>query len=329
MANTTSKPEPALTVAVGIFSTPVWTLDAAYVDQLRARFPDVRFIQAFNHADFGDALEHADAAFSSMVREETFARARRLRWIHSSAAGVGATLFPALIESGVTLTNSRGVQSASIAEHILAVVLAWRRRLPDAVRRQMSRTWAQDELSAIAAPPLRDTRVLIVGMGSIGREAAALLERVGMRVRGVGRQARDGMPGADSLPDLLPDADVVLITAPHTPQTEHLFDGAMLARMKPGSLLVNVGRGRIIDEVALIEALRGGTPGAAALDVFDREPLAASSPLWEMENVIVTPHVAGFGSGFWEGVVQLFASNLERWRAGQPLENVVDKKQGY
>jgi phosphoglycerate dehydrogenase-like enzyme len=264
-----------------------------------------------------------------MVREQTFARARRLRWIHSSAAGVGATLFPALIDSDVTLTNSRGVQSVSIAEHILAVVLASRRRLPVAIRRQMSKTWAQDELSAIAAPPLPETQVLIVGMGSIGREAAALLTRAGMRVQGVGRQARDGMPGADSLPDLLPAADVVLITAPHTPQTEHLFDAAMLARMKPGSLLVNVGRGRIIDEAALVDALRKGTPGGAALDVFDREPLTPSSPLWEMDNVIITPHVAGFDSRFWPGVVELFARNLERWRQGQPLENVVDKKQGY
>ena len=320
---------PPSTVAVGIFSTPVWTLDARYVDQLRARFPGVRFIQAFNHADFGDALAEADIAFSSMVREETFARATRLRWIHSSAAGVGATLFPALIESDVTLTNSRGVQSASIAEHILAVVLAWRRRLPIAVRHQVSKIWAQGEFSTMTAPPLGQTHALIVGMGSIGREAAALLERVGMRVQGVGRQPRDGMPGADSLPELLPGADVVLITAPHTPETEHLFDAAMLARMKPGSLLVNVGRGRIIDEAALADALRRGTPGGAALDVFDREPLAPSSPLWDMENVIITPHVAGFGAGFWEGVVELFARNLERWQQGLPLENLVDKKRGY
>lgn len=321
--------EPALTVAVGIFSTPVWTLDLKYVDQLRARFPDVRFIQAYSHAELGDALEHADAAFSSMVRAETFARARRLRWIHSSAAGVGASLFPALIESDVVLTNSRGVQSASIAEHILAAVLAWRRRLHVAVRRQASKTWAQEELSTLDAPPLSETRVLIVGMGSIGRETARLFERLGVRVDGLGRRARDGQAGVESLPHVLPHADAVIITAPHTTETDRLFDDRMLARMKAGSLLVNVGRGRIVDESALIEALKQGRPGGAALDVFAREPLAPDSPLWEMENVLITPHIAGFGARFWEGIVELFARNLERWRKDEPLKNVVDKHRGY
>ncbi|MDQ3069414.1 MAG: D-2-hydroxyacid dehydrogenase, partial [Acidobacteriota bacterium] len=120
-----------------------------------------------------------------------------------------------------------------------------------------------------------------------------------------------------------------IITAPHTPETDHLFDREMLARMKRGSLLVNVGRGRIVDEAALAEALRTGAPGGAALDVFETEPLPAASPLWDMDGVILTPHVAGFGVDFWEGLVDLFSRNLERWQRGEPLENVVDKQRGY
>jgi phosphoglycerate dehydrogenase-like enzyme len=321
--------EPALTVAVGIYSPSIWTLPVEYVDQLRARFPGVRFIQAHSHAELGDAIAGAEVAFSSLVREDVYARAAKLRWVHSSAAGVGGTLFPALVESDVVLTNSRGVQSAAIAEHILAMALAWRRGIHTAVRRQTQGIWAQDELTSLAPPPLEETRVLIVGMGSIGQQTAALFRALGMQVDGVRRSARDGQAGAAQLPDLLPDADIVAITLPHTPETNRLFDGAMLARMKPGSLLVNIGRGRIIDEAALIEGLRKGRPGAAALDVFAREPLSSGSPLWAMENVIVSPHVAGFGARFWQSVVDLFASNLERWRRGDPLENVVDKRRGY
>jgi len=316
-------------VAVGIYSPSIWTLPPEYVDQLRARFPDVRFIQARTHDALADAIEDADVAFSSLVREDVYARARKLRWIHSSAAGVGATLFPALIESDVVLTNSRGIQSASIAEHILAMVLAWRRGIHVAVRRQAQGVWAQDELTSLAPTPLGETQVLIVGMGSIGEAAAALFRGIGMQVEGVRRRARDGYAGVDSLPDRLPSADIVAITLPHTRETNRLFDAVMLARMKPGSLLVNIGRGRIIDEAALVEGLKAGRPGAAALDVFEREPLSPESPLWAMENVIVSPHVAGFGANFWQSVVDLFAHNLDRWRAGQPLENVVDKRLGY
>ena len=321
-------PEP-LTVVVAIFSAPVWTLDSSHVDALRRAFPDVRFLEARSHDDLAAAIPEADVAFSSMVREKSFARATRLRWIHSSAAGVGATLFPALVESDVVLTNSRGVQAPAIGEHILASVLAWRRRLHVAARRQGAGVWAQDELASLTAPPVSEMRAVVVGMGSIGTEAARLLRAVGAHVEGVARRAREGVHGAGALRDLLPGADIVVITAPHTDETDRLFDRAMLARMKPGALLVNVGRGRIVDEAALVEALERGRPGGAVLDVFEQEPLPADSPLWQMESVVVTPHMAGFSARFWEGLVELFARNLERWRRGEPLENVVEKRRGY
>ena len=317
------------TVVVGIFSTPVWTIASRYVDELRRSFPDVTFLEARSHDELETMIADADVAFSSMIREKSFANARRLRWIHSSAAGVGATLFPALIDSDVIVTNSRGVQAPTIAEHIVSTVLAWRRRLHIAMRRQQTRTWAQDELATPFAAPLAETRALIVGMGSIGGRAAGMLRALGMQVDGVGRSAREGQSSVDRLPELLPSSDIVIITAPHTQETDRLFDRDMLARMKPDALLVNVGRGRIVDEAALAGALERGELGGAALDVFDREPLPPDSPLWGMENVIITPHVAGFGPRYWEGLVDLFGRNLERWRRGEPLENVVDKRRGY
>lgn len=316
-------------IPVGIYGPPSWTIHAKQIDRLRRRFPDIEFVHANNDSELKVALRDADATFSSVVREDAFRDATKLRWIHASSAGIGSTLFRDLIESDVVLTNSRGVMSRWIAEHILAVVLAWQRGLHTSVRRQTQGVWAQDEIAEWQRPALHETRAVIVGLGSIGGETASLLRATGMHVDGVGRTRRGDRPGVESLPDLLPSADVVAITAPHTRETAHLFDRAMLARMKEGSLLVNVGRGKLVDQAALIEALNQGRPGSAALDVFEHEPLAADSPLWSMENVIITPHVAGFGHGFWEAMVDLFARNLERYLNGEPLENVVDKRAGY
>lgn len=316
-------------VAVGIYGPPAWTLPPSHVDSLRRRFPGIEFVQANSDDELKEALRDSDATFSSVVRRDAFHEAKRLRWIHASSAGVGATLFHELIESDVVLTNSRGVMSRWIAEHILSVALAWQRGLHTSLRRQAEGVWAQDEVAEWQRPALHETRALIVGLGSIGSETARLLRATGMHVDGVGRTRRGDRPGVESLSELLPSADLVAITAPHTTETTHLFDRAMLARMKAGSLLVNVGRGKIIDEAALVDALKQGRPGGAALDVFEHEPLAAASPLWSMENVIITPHVAGFGHRFWDAMVELFGRNLERYLEGQPLENVVDKRAGY
>lgn len=317
------------TVSIGIYGPPAWTLHAKHVERLGRQFPDIRFMHAGSDAELAEALRESDITFSSVVRADAFANARRLKWVHASAAGVGATLFPAMVESDVVLTNSRGVMSEWISEHALAVILAWQRGLHLTARRQMEGAWAQDEIADWQKPKLRDLRVLVVGAGSIG---SAVLERcsaLGMVVTGLRRTARDGWRAMEDLPRALPEHDVVVISTPHTPETHHLFNRGMYARMRPGSLLVNVARGKVVDETALIEALGEGRPGAAALDVFEHEPLAADSPLWKMENVILTPHVAGFGRGFWTAMVDLFAANLDRWLKGEPLVNVVDKRRGY
>lgn len=316
-------------VAVGIYGPKAWTIDRTYVDRLRATFPLVEFVQANSDAELAEALRDADVTFSSVVREDAFRGAKNLKWIHASAAGVGATLFPALVESDVILTNSKGVMPEWMADHVLSVILAWQRGLHVALRRQTERVWAQDEIAAWQRPSLSDTRVLVVGQGSIGTRVMEKCGALGMMTTGITRRGGFGTGPMEVLPEGLPEHDVVVITVPHTKETNRLFDRGMLARMLPGSLLVNVARGKIVDEAALIEGLRAGRPGCAALDVFEHEPLDPASPLWTMENVILTPHTAGFGHGFWDGLVRCFSDNLERWLVGRPLENIVDKRAGY
>lgn len=315
-------------IPVGIYGPPSWTIHAKHIDRLRRRFPDIEFVHAHDDSELKQALRDADATFSSVVREDAFREARKLRWIHASSAGIGSMLFPSLLESDVVLTNSRGVMSEWIAEHVLSVILAWQRGLHLAVRRQTERVWAQDEIAGWQRP-VRGTRVLIVGYGSIGQSVAEKCASLGMSFTPMRRRTGHRMASLEQLPAELPEHDVVVLAVPHTRETHQCFNSEMLARMKPGSLLVNVGRGKLVDEPALVNGLKQGRPGSAALDVFEHEPLATDSPLWSMENVILTPHVAGFGHGFWEAMVDLFARNLARYLKGEPLENVVDKHAGY
>jgi phosphoglycerate dehydrogenase-like enzyme len=263
--------------------------------------------------------------------------ARQLRWIHSPAAGVGNLLFPEMISSPVVLTNNRGNSSGTIGEHVIGVTLALLRGLPLAWRRQAEGVWAQDEINA--GPPmrtLRESRVLVVGLGAIGAAVARLATAFGAHVVGVrrrtGQPAPDGVGavvGPDALADELPLADVVVVAAPDTSETVRLIGERELALMKDDAVLVNVSRGALIDETALVRTLETGRLRGAALDVFEREPLAAGSPLWARHDVLLTPHVAGFHKDHWDIVIGTFTENLRRFAAGEPLVNLVDKKAGY
>jgi len=313
-----------------------WCIPAAQVDWLRAEFPEHTFVRADSDEETGTLIGDADIAFSSLLTAAHLAAACRLRWIHSPAAGVGGMLVPALIESDILLTNSRGNSAVTIAEHTIAVTLALLRNLPLAWRRQTERTWAQDEFNAGASiRTLREARVLVVGLGAIGSEAAALAARFGAQVIGIRRTPASGGPagmsvvGPDRLHDELPQADVVILCAPQTKDTLHLIGPRELALMKADSVLVNVGRGKLVDEAALATALEGGRLRGAALDVFEHEPLARKSPLWSRPDVLITPHVSGFHAHYWSDAAALFADNLRRFVAGQPLRNLVDKHAGY
>jgi phosphoglycerate dehydrogenase-like enzyme len=246
-------------------------------------------------------------------------------------------LFPEMVGSAVVMTNSRGNSSTTIAEHVIAVTLVLLRDLRLAWRRQTEKVWAQNEFDAGATiRTLRGARVLIVGLGAIGGETARLVAAFGTYVIGIRRRANGPAPpgveavvGPERLLDELALADVVVLSAPQTAETFHLLGERELARMKDDAVLVNVSRGKLIDERALLHALETGRLRGAALDVFEHEPLDPASPLWERRDVLITPHVSGFHAGHWPRATRLFADNLRRFAAGQPLANVVDKEAGY
>jgi phosphoglycerate dehydrogenase-like enzyme len=315
----------------------VWNIPAGHVERLARTFPAHRFLHAPGEAEARAFAPEADAAFSGQLSRDLLASAPRLRWIHSPAAGIGSMLYPEMLARDIVLTNSRGMSADTIAEHVLAVTLALFRRLPLAIRSQDERRWAQDEMSA---PPsnrmLRGARVLVVGFGAIGQAAAARMTALGARVVGVRRRATaDAPPGVEGIytPEhlgrLLPTADVVVIAAPQTRETVRVIDAAAIARMKADAVLVNVSRGKLVDERALAAALAQRRIGGAALDVFEHEPLSPESPLWALPNVLITPHTSGFRPDHWDAATALFAENLRRFDRGEPLLNVVDKAAGY
>jgi len=328
-----------MNILVGVISpAPAWNMPPRFVDQLRADFPQHTFLDAGDREAIRRMLPDADVAFTPFVDRDVFASAARLRWVQSPAVGVGSLMFPELLASPVVLTSARGIRARSIAEHILGVTIALARQLPQALRAQSAHRWAQEELET-EARTLLGSRLGIVGLGAIGTELVKIAAPFGFRITAIRRRppspAGFGAAGVEEvwgparLPDLLAQSDVVVVAAPHTPETKRLIGRAQIARMKPGALLVNVARGKMVDDEALIEALRDGRLGGAALDVFTTEPLEASSPYWDLPNVIITPHTSGAMRDYWTPLVALFADNLRRFEKGQPLRNVVDKVAGY
>ncbi len=325
-----------MNVVIGVISpAPAWVMPRWHVDRLRADFPQHTFLDAWDRDALRQLLPQADVAFTPFVDRDVFASASRLRWVQSPAVGVGSLMYPELLASEVVLTSARGIRARSIAEHVLGMTIALARLLPATLRAQAQHRWAQAELET-AARTLKGQCMGIVGLGAIGLEVATIAGPFGFRVCAIRRRGDQPVPAGvdavwtpDRLDDLLAQSDVVVIAAPHTPQTKRLIGRAQIDRMKPGALLVNVARGKLIDDDALIEALRAGRVGGAALDVFSEEPLDPSSPYWDLPNVIVTPHTSGAMHDYWTPLVALFAENLRRFEKGEPLLNVVDKVAGY
>jgi phosphoglycerate dehydrogenase-like enzyme len=247
-----------------------------------------------------------------------------LRWVHATSAGVDKLIFDEMVASDVLITNSRGVFDTAMAEYVLGLVLAMAKDLPGTLRHQDRGEWRHRETGVITG-----TTAVVVGGGPIGAAIARLLGAVGMRVRLVGRRARPGVHDAAALPGLLPDADYLVLAAPLTEETRGMADAALLARLPARARLINVGRGPLVVEDDLVAALSMRRLAGAALDVFDTEPLPADSPLWTLPGVIVSPHMSGDFVGWRDALVGLFADNLARYRAGEPLRNVVDKAWGY
>ncbi len=314
----------------------LWTLPESYLDELRRDFPQVEFQDSGKPDGFDRQLSNAEVLFGWGLSAENFSAARRLRWVQATAAGVQRLLFPAMVESEVTLTNARGLLATPIAEHVLAVILGFARKLHLARDAQKLGRWEQETLWG-RPPALRelgDSTLGLIGVGSIGRAVARRARALGMTVIGLRRRAEpaselDELLPAERLLELLGRSHYVVLSVPSTPATTGLIGEHELAAMREDSVLVNVGRGDVVDEATLLGALERGRPAGAALDVFAEEPLPASSPFYRLPQVWVTPHLAGATPHYWPRVIELFRDNLTRYLDGRPLRNVVDKHAGY
>jgi phosphoglycerate dehydrogenase-like enzyme len=317
-----------------LWSAPEWL-----PHRLRQEFPGIEVVYLHTYQELGDQLHDADVAITWSLRPEQFRAAPKLRWVHSTAAAVHQLLFPELIESAVILTNAREVHGPVVAEHALALIFALAKKVPAAVRLQGRHIWGQEELWRESPPPreLAGATLGIVGLGSIGRELAKRSAALGMRVSATREHPKKGSEGLDlvaiyapeQLHEMLTASDYVVIAAPLTADTRGLINAERLSQMKPDAFLINVSRGQLVDEAALIECLHENRIAGAALDVFEREPLPSDSPLWDMKNLLITPHVAAVTEKMWDRHYALISENLRRFLAGKPLLGVVDKKKGY
>ncbi len=326
-------------IVVSVHDPPVWTIPPREVDRLASALPDVEVVDAREADDRRREFPTADVIVATRITADEFGTARRVKWIHTTAVGVGGLLPPAVVTSPIPVTNTRGVHSEAIAEHAIALVLALRRRLHVAAARQAEARWAQEELLAAEArpfPPLSGACLLVVGLGAIGRRVAAFGAGLGMRVIGIRRRTTEPLPpgvsevfGPDQLRDCLRRADAAVLAVPRTDETRALIGADEFASMRRDALLVNVARGGLVDDIALEQALLSGQIAGAGLDAFVREPLPADSRLWRLPNLIITPHSASFGGDYWAPAVDLFLENVRRFRRGEPLLNLVDKVHGY
>ncbi|MGC9500090.1 D-2-hydroxyacid dehydrogenase [Streptomyces sp. WG7] len=284
------------------------------------------------HADgttLAERLPHADVLLvwdftSHAVRKAWPGGGPRPRWVHTASAGVDHLMCPELAESDTVVTNARGVFDQPIAEYVAALVLAMAKDLPTTLRLQGERTWRHRESLRVAG-----TRACVVGSGPIGRAIAGTLKALGITTALVGRTPRTGVHGPGELDRLLARADWVVAAAPLTDDTRGMFDARRFGVMQPSARFVNVGRGQLVVEDALAEALTRRWIAGAALDVFSHEPLAPDSPLWRVPDLIVSPHMSGDTVGWRDELGAQFVELFESWAAGGPLANVVDKKRGY
>ena len=309
-----SREEPPPRIGPVVDSASVrFAVDAAELERVLGG-ADALFVWDFRSTDLRDAWHRAD----------------RLEWVHVAGAGVDAVLFPDLVESSVTVSSSRGIFDRSIAEYVLGLILLFAKDFHRSFEYQRNRKWVHRETAMLAGK-----RLLVVGAGPIGRMLARHARCLGMEVSAVARTARSSdedfgrVFASEDLDKALPEADYVVIAVPLTAQTEGMFGTAQFERMKRSARLINVGRGRIVDEPALVEALREVQIAGAALDVFWEEPLPQDHPLWDMPQVVISPHMSGDFVGWLGALGELFVDNFQRWRQGDELLNVVDKEKGY
>jgi phosphoglycerate dehydrogenase-like enzyme len=302
----------------------------AWASRLKTALPEMQIVVAESADEAARAVGEADAAFGTMP-EKLLREARKLRWLQApQAAPPAGYYYPALIAHPVVVTNFREIYNDHIGAHIMAFVLAFARGFQHYFPRQVKREWRRepDDTGVVHLP---DATALIVGVGGIGSEAARLAAAFGMHVMGVDARRREAPPGVvkldgpDALDALLPLADFVILTVPHTPATEGFMNRARFQRMKRTAFFINIGRGMTTRLDDLVAALRAGEIAGAGLDVFEQEPLPADHPLWTMPGVLITPHTAGHGPFLDDRRLEVVLDNCRRFLGGQPLRNVVDK----
>lgn len=346
---------------------PIWAMPPWVPERLTEALPaDWELVVVEEETDgSGDGAARVSPAVLEAVREariylgygvpaELLRAGDALEWVHSGAAGVGSSLTPEMKASPVVFTNSAGIHAPPMAETVLGMILFFTRGLDFAVDGQRRGVWDKGPYYVAGAPlrELSDCTVGIVGFGGIGREVARWVASLGARVIAAKRKppeageadletvAGEGRLGAriellhgeSGLDAVLRESDAVVLAAPETDETRGLLDAEALGRMKEGALVVNVARGKLVDEAALVEALESGRLRGAGLDVFAKEPLPPGHPLWSRSNVLLTPHVSAVTRSFWERETNLILRNLQRCLTGAPLEeweNVVDKEAGY
>lgn len=315
----------------------MWRPPAWFVERLRAEFPQTEVVHSAKKRDDEHALSGADVMIGWALPPEQFRAAKSLRWIYSITAAVDQFLYPELISSEIAINNAGSVHGPVVAEHAIAMLMALAKRLPSAVRYQERRKWAMEAIWNEQPRPreVRGASVVVVGLGSIGAEVASMAAALKMNVIGVREHPERGSGGAhevqglDELDGGIARADFLVLAAPLTDRTLRLIDARRLQLFKPTAFLINVSRGALVDEAALVKALRGRQIAGAALDVFEKEPLSRWSPLWKMPQVLITPHTAFLTENVWQRHYEVFTANLKRYLARQPLAGVVDKKRGY
>ena len=314
-----------------------WQIPDAGVNALRRRFPHLEFIHATTDEQRREGLQRCDVAYTWILTAAEAVMAPQLRWVHTSAVAVETLCLPELFARGIAVSNTRGVQAVPIAEHVMAVALALAKQLSFVIESQQQARWAQNEFVGPRLPRLLKGRTLgLIGVGTIGSEIARRADAFGMRVIALRRRPAYGtighverVYGKEDLDDFLRQCHVLVICAPLTPETHSMMGARQFAQLPKGGVVVNVGRSKIIDTDALIDALHSGHLGGASLDVYPQEPLPPEHLLWKAPNVILTPHTSGFRQGHWDEVVELFGDNLERWLRGEPLKFRIEPELGY
>ncbi len=333
-----TSPDPPIRILIFVrhpfdqWNAPVW-----FPTRLQQEFPGVEVVNLPDYELVDKEIVDAKIVIAWSIKPAQIAAAKKLTWIHSPAAAVHQLMFPELINSEIILTNAREVHGPVVAEHVMALIFALAKKIPASTLLQQKHVWGQqilwDELPRIRE--VAGATLGMIGLGSIGRPVVKSAKALGMRVIAVREHPEKGSEGADEvvgpsqIDEIFRRSDYIVLAAPVTESTKAIANVERLALMKSDACLINVGRGPLVDENALSAALRGKKIGGAAIDVFLKEPLSADSPLWDVPNLLITPHTAALTDKLWERHHALFSANLRRYLAGESLLAVVDKTKGY